>query len=232
VKPDPSLDEYRQKWNSLYERSNYDRGLAAYFMRRSHDWCERRFDAASHFGRVLEIGAGSGAHLRAVRHRWDEYWLTDSNPALLAQIAPGIAPPGGKVIVRREDATRLSFPDRCFDRLIATHVLEHLPEPHRVLREWARVVRPGGIISVVLPCDPGLAWRWGRHLGPRRTFIRAGIDYDYWMAREHINPIGNLVRFLRHYFDEIDECWRPCLLPSIDLNLFYVAHVRVDGDAR
>ena len=226
MKPDPSFDDYQKKWTAAYERSNYDSGLAAYFLRMSHEWCERKFDCNDRFTRVLEVGAGTGVHIRSVRHGFDEYWMTDLNIRMLEQI-PTSGSSAGRIFVKSEDAARISFGDHSFDRLIATHVLEHLPNPHQVLREWVRVVRPGGVISLVLPCDPGLAWRWGRNLGPRRMFMRAGIAYDYWMAREHINSINNLVSLLRYYFDDIEESWRPLLVPSMDLNLFYLAHIRV-----
>jgi len=226
MKPDPSLDEYKSRWAATYEHANYERGLAAYFLRQSHQWCERRFGSGDRFARVLEVGAGTGVHLSAVRHQFDEYWLTDADPQLLEQGRDRLRLDDARVRVQAEDATRLSFADGSFDRLIATHVLEHLPQPHRVLREWVRVVRPGGVLSLVLPCDPGLAWRCGRRLGPRRALLRQGLPYDYWMAREHINPLHNLLAYLRYYFDDIEEDWRPLRLPSIDLNLFYIAHVR------
>jgi phosphatidylethanolamine/phosphatidyl-N-methylethanolamine N-methyltransferase len=89
-----------------------------------------------------------------------------------------------------------------------------------------RVLKAGGVLSIVLPCDPGFAWRLGRNLGPRKSFTDVGIDYDYWMAREHINPVNNLVSFLRFYFgEEISEKWLPLRIPSMDVNLFYIAHI-------
>jgi SAM-dependent methyltransferase len=107
-------------------------------------------------------------------------------------------------------------------------VLEHLPAPHAVLREWSRVVKPGGIISLVLPCDPGIAWRLGRAVGSRGKFVRAGLDYDYWMAREHINAINSLVALVEYYFPHREVAWKPFRVPSMDLNLFYIAHLRND----
>lgn len=226
MKPDPDYNEYMDRWTHAYESANYDKGLAARLLTRSHVWCEDAFGPDVHFSRVLEVGAGTGFHLSKVRHKFDEYVITDLNPPMLNQVRSNLGN-GTKISVQREDASKLTFPDASFDRLIATHVLEHLPRPHSVLREWNRVVKPGGVISIVLPCDPGLAWRFGRHLGPRRKFQAIGIDYDYWMAREHINSITNLVAFIHYYFQSINEGWYPLRVKSLDLNLFYIAHIRI-----
>ncbi|MCB1787204.1 MAG: class I SAM-dependent methyltransferase [Chromatiaceae bacterium] len=225
---DPDHDAYLRQWADLYEGKNYDEGLTGYFLGKSHEWCERRFGPDTHFARVLEVGAGTGVHIKFVRHTFDEYLLTDLNPPFLDNIdLPSDDGHRGRVQVQREDAAKLSFADNSFDRVIAAHVLEHLYRPHEVLREWVRVLKPGGVLSLVLPCDPGLAWRAGRYLVARRKFNRAGLQYDYWMAREHVNPINNLVTFVRHYFDDVGEQWLPARLPSIDLNLFYICHARV-----
>jgi ubiquinone/menaquinone biosynthesis C-methylase UbiE len=225
MKLDPDHDEYLRQWSALYEKSNYDKGLAGYFLTKSHEWSESAFTHADKFDRVLEVGAGTGIHIKAVRHAFDQYIISDLNTTFLDKIAlpEGI---GGEVLIKEEDATALSFDDSTFDRVIGAHVLEHLGQPHEVLREWQRVLKPGGVLSLILPCDPGIAWRLGRHLFARRKFVKAGLDYDYWMAREHINPINNLVSFVRYYFNDAQEQWLPTRIPSMDLNLFYIAHIR------
>ena len=229
--PDPNFDQYMEQWAGLYEGNNYDGGLTGYFLKKSHEWSERAFGPEQHFARVLEIGAGTGMHIRYIRHSFDEYLLTDLNPPLSDRIkvpeSGNSVGQRGKVSVSIEDATRLSFADNQFDRVIAAHVLEHLYKPHEVLREWVRVLKPGGTLSLVLPCDPGLAWRLGRYAIARPKFLRAGFRYDYWMAREHVNPINNLASLLRHYFADIHEQWLPTRVPSIDLNLFFIVHARV-----
>jgi ubiquinone/menaquinone biosynthesis C-methylase UbiE len=229
MKPDPGHADYLIRWAEVYEKLNYNQGLSGYFLTRSHEWSERRFKPGQHFSRVLEVGAGTGIHLRFVRHSFDEYWSTDLNPPMLDKIGYGSANNEikGKVLTSKEDASALSFPVSSFDRLIAAHTLEHLYRPHEVLREWCRVLKPGGILSLVLPCDPGLAWRLGRYAGSRGKFVRAGIAYDYWMAREHVNPVNNLVALIRYYFEDVHEQWLPFRVPSMDLNLFYVAHITV-----
>ena len=229
MKVDPSHEEYLVKWSALYEGENYEKGLAAYFLNKSHDWCEDAFSESDYFSRVLEVGAGTGRHISSVKHRFDEYVMTDLNIPMLEKIRSGDA--GGKVIAEQQDAAQLTYADNQFDRLIATHVLEHLQNPYLVLREWMRVLKPNGVLSIVLPCDPGVAWRLGRAVGSRGKFERAGIAYDYWMAREHINPINALVSYIHYYFDEYNEKWLPFRIPSMDMNLFYIVHVRKKNGA-
>jgi ubiquinone/menaquinone biosynthesis C-methylase UbiE len=225
---DPDYDAYLAQWALLYQGKNYDSGLTGYFLRKSHEWSESVWGKGQHFSRVLEVGAGTAMHIKYVRHSFDEYYLTDLNPPLMAKMAMlEETEKSGKIITKIEDAANLSFADNSFDRVIAAHVLEHLYQPHVVLREWVRVLKPGGVLTLVLPCDPGVLWRLGRYAVARRKFIQAGLLYDYWMAREHVNPINNLVSFVRHYFPEAREQWLPMRLPSIDLNLFYIVHVSV-----
>jgi len=226
MRAEPDIDTYNMRLAQAYDALNYGRSLSAWFMRRGHVVLERPFGPDRHFGKVVEVGAGAGEHLGFVRHTFNEYLLTDWNDVRLERARAALPEAlRAKVGVAREDASKLSLPDNSVDRLVACHILEHMYRPHEVLREWCRVVRKGGVLSILLPCDPGLMWRLGRKLGPRTNAERAGIDYDYWMAREHVNPINNLVVFLRYYFPQIEETWYPLRVPSMDLNLFYLCHV-------
>jgi len=82
------------------------------------------------------------------------------------------------------------------------------------------------VISLILPCDPGLAWRIGRRISStRRMALRKGLPYEYLIAREHVNPIGNLVSIIRYHFDKIYELWWPLRIPLTDANLLYEVHI-------
>ncbi len=229
LRPEPSFEDYHKQWSQLYEGLNYEQGLAAYFMNKSHEWCEKPFGADMHFERVVEVGAGTGVHLKTIKHSVKEYYLTDYSDESLAKAKENINVDDYDFTIKfqQEDASKLSLPDDFCDRLIGTHVLEHLLNPHLVLQEWARVVKPGGVISIILPTDPGFAWRLGRRVGGRSAFIKAGIDYDYWMAREHVNPLNNLVSFINYYFEDVKSSWHPLRIPSMDANLFYICHIKV-----
>jgi len=117
------------------------------------------------------------------------------------------------------------FDDESIDRVVASHVLEYLSKPHEALREWNRVLKPGGALSLILPCDPGIAWRYGRYVSTLRKISARGLPWAYIVAREHVNPINNLVALIRYYFEQYDEKWRPFRLPIIDINLIYAVNI-------
>ena len=220
--------DYRSRFSNLYDQSNYESPLQSMVMRAGHRLSERPFNENGFFSNVLEIGSGTGEHLKFVRHKFDSYILTDADEKTL-QISEEklVDHYSGKLKFEKQNAESLLYSDGSFDRVIATHVLEHLYKPHLVLKEWRRVLRVGGILSVLIPTDPGVAWRLGRHLGPRKKAIAQGIKYDYVMAREHVNSCSNLIALLRYYFPHSKEAWWPFSVGSIDLNLFFAFHASI-----
>ena len=218
-RPLPDFDELVARWLKNYDQSNYGRGAAGFVLRNTHALLERPFGPDANFAEVLEIGAGTLAHLPFVRHRFSRYIASDFDQVVVEAAKDEPLPAGVELL--QLDGTSLPFEDDSFDRLIATHVLEHIPFPHLAIQEWVRVLRPGGVLSLILPCDPGWAWRLGRCFGPRERAMRSGLPYDYYMAREHVNSIHNLANILRFHFPTREITWWPLRIPSPDLNLIY-----------
>lgn len=50
---------------------------------------------------------------------------------------------------REGDAEALDFPDSSFDLVVARHLIWTLPDPEEAVREWLRVLKPGGRIALV-----------------------------------------------------------------------------------
>jgi phosphatidylethanolamine/phosphatidyl-N-methylethanolamine N-methyltransferase len=224
MRDDPSWDEWEKTLASFYNKLNYDRRGAGFLMGAGHQALEDLIDPSERFSVVLEVGVGAGEHLHYVRHGFDVYHMLDRSQAMLDLVQDRYRNDRRTLDYRLGNVEKLPFAGASVDRLVATHVLEHVYRPHEVLREWNRVLKPGGAMSILIPTDPGVAWRIGRAIGTRRAVTRMGLPYDYFMALEHVNPVNNLVALLDYYFPDARRRWWPFRLTSMDLNFFYVFH--------
>jgi SAM-dependent methyltransferase len=75
------------------------------------------------------------------------------------------------VSVRADFAMDLPFRDRAFDAAICSEVLEHVPDDRRVIREMARVLKPGGRAIVTVP----FAFRYHPDPADFRRYTPAGL---------------------------------------------------------
>jgi SAM-dependent methyltransferase len=102
--------------------------------------------------RVLEIGCGTGVVLRdlmALVGPHGEVTGLDPSRTMLARarrLARGVR--GGRLRLRLGDGNDLPFPDRRFDLALAVTVILHVADPLRVVKELARVTRPGGRVAL------------------------------------------------------------------------------------
>ena len=49
------------------------------------------------------------------------------------------------------DLTEIPVADATFDALLCTEVLEHVPDPDQAIREFARIIKPGGSLLLTAP---------------------------------------------------------------------------------
>jgi SAM-dependent methyltransferase len=168
-------------------------------------------------GRTLEIGAGRGAHLAYERMDQQEYVAQELRPELAEKIK-GKYP---NVQVAIGDCQQKSqFADAYFDRVLAIHVLEHLPNLPRALDEVRRVLKPDGLLSVVIPCEGGMAYSIARRISARRIFEkRYKQSYDWLVACEHINMPGEILKELGYRFRIVHQNFFPMQFRAVWANL-------------
>ena len=109
----------------------------------------------------------------------------DISAEMLARAAAG--DPGGAVEWVELDPRwqRLPFESATFDAVVAASVLEYVDEPAAVLRECARVLRPGGIVLCTVPdlTHPVRWLEWLAGLAARLPLARAaGGRWPGWTA--------------------------------------------------
>ncbi|HEV2104539.1 MAG TPA: class I SAM-dependent methyltransferase [Candidatus Eisenbacteria bacterium] len=100
---------------------------------------------------VMEIGAGSGRDLIALARLGARGLVLDYSPAALALVRAQAEAQGVPVLLVRADATRMPFRDGAIDVSFHQGLLEHFRDPRPLLRENARITRPGGRVVVDVP---------------------------------------------------------------------------------
>lgn len=125
-------------------------------------------------GRVLEIGAGTGANLAAYGPEVEELILCEPDPAMARKLDGKVEDPRVRVVPAPAEALPLG--DGQADAVVSTLVLCTVPSPAAALAEARRVLKPGGrllFIEHVRAEDPGAARRQDR-LAPVQRFLGRG----------------------------------------------------------
>ncbi len=95
---------------------------------------------------VLEIGPGPGVTTDLLRDRVKHLTCVEIDRRYADALARRMA--GSNVTVLCEDATAMSLADAAFDGAVSVTMLHHIPSPglqDRLLKQVARVLRPGGV---------------------------------------------------------------------------------------
>ncbi len=176
--------------------------------------------------RLLDVGTGPGTAARRAAERG----ATATGVDLAGPVVALARRRHGGVRFLQADAEELSFVDRSFDALVCNFTINHLPQPERAMREFARVVAPGGGIALT---TWDLTAR-NRFLGILADAIRAagvnapdapagpdpyrfadGDEFRALLRGAHLVDIGVRSLSLTHRVADADELWHGLLGGSV-----------------
>jgi ubiquinone/menaquinone biosynthesis C-methylase UbiE len=167
--------------------------------------------------RTLDIGAGLGEHLDYESAEGQDYVALEMRQEM-ADVIAGKHADVQTVVTDAEQG--LPFDDQSFDRVIAIHVLEHIPDLPKALDDIKRVLKPGGMLEVVIPCEGGRVYAVGRRFTSQRMFEkRYGMSYDWYIKSEHLSTPREIVPELDARFERTRRAYWPLRVPSVDLNV-------------
>ncbi len=177
--------------------------------------------APKNFYCTLEIGAGSGEHLEyehLTKEQKSDYFAVDIRANMVAEFSKRF--PEINAVVGDCQA-RMDFEDGYFDRILAIHVLEHLPNLPAAVKEMYRLCdKNRGILSVVIPCEGSLAYSLARKISAQRIFeARYKQSYQWFIEREHINLPNEIIEELSKYFSIVSSTYFPIPLKMKFCNL-------------
>ncbi len=136
--------------------------------------------------KVIDVGCGAGRHAFEAYRRGADVVAFDQDAAelqgvetiLTAMAEGGEAPESAIATAVVGDALALPYADGTFDCVIASEILEHIPEDETAIAELIRVLKPGGKLAVTVP-------RWF----PERVC--------WWLSDDYHSNEGGHVRIYR-----------------------------------
>jgi SAM-dependent methyltransferase len=179
-------------------------------------WLKQILNALPQGARILDAGAGElknrkyCVHLDYVSQDFCQY--------------KGVGKEGGgeglqsnswdtKLIDLVSDITKIPAPDATFDAILCSEVLEHVPEPTHALDEFARLLKPGGVMILTAPfasnvhmapyhyCSGFSKYWYEYHLSKRGFLIQYLSSNGDWcsLLRQEITRLGGLERQLGNW---------------------------------
>jgi len=168
-------------------------------------WVRTKLLALAHGTRILDAGAGerryeqSCTHLNYVAQDFGAYDGTGDGKGL----QQGSWDQSRLDIIC--DITDIPEPDESFDAILCTEVFEHLPDPLLALREFTRLIKPGGILILTAPFNSLT------HFAP----FHFATGFSHYYFEQHLQkngfellectPNGNLFEFIGQEIQRIKK---------------------------
>ena len=123
-------------------------------------------------GTIIDIGCGWGALLyNAQKHGMNVigFEFTEHNVKYAREVL--------KIDIRQEQFSDSDIPDNSADIITMSHVLEHVPDPVKLVKNIFRVLKPGGIFFCVVPNFQSLC---SAYLGEKWEWLDRNWHYSYF----------------------------------------------------
>jgi ubiquinone/menaquinone biosynthesis C-methylase UbiE len=188
-----------------------------------------------HFKNVLEVGSGSGEHLKYVQHDFDKYVVSDLfMPDIAASIQVKIEDlkrQKKSIELVIENVENLTFSDSSFNRVVSTCLLHHVSNPVLALNEMRRVTANDGLISIYVPSDPGMIYRLAQAIVSTRALRQyfSSSEIRFLRSGEHRNHVASLTGLIKGIFENDEISVRSCPKVNFGWNtrLFQIFSIRV-----
>lgn len=119
-------------------------------------------------GRVAEVGAGIGTYSERIAAQGvDDLLLIEPEPACAARLRTSFANVAEETLPA---APSLRPDDR--DLVVALNVVEHIEDDRAAVAAMAEALRPGGVLTLLVPAHPRLYGPLDRHYGHARRYTK------------------------------------------------------------
>jgi 2-polyprenyl-3-methyl-5-hydroxy-6-metoxy-1,4-benzoquinol methylase len=165
------------------------------FAKYSMYWWSNRFQAmlARRYGkkgaRLLEVGSGMGHLVGDLEDTFETYGM-DLNHWAVKQSKAVI----NKTSLETASAQELPFKDGTFNVVIIKHIVEHLPDPEKAIREIGRVTEKGGTLILATPnldslLKPWKGDKWIGYQDPTHISLKRPAEWLEYIRSAGFQPL-------------------------------------------
>jgi len=203
--------------------ARYDALSAALSFRQDPRWRRALVSALSPEAgqRILDVATGTGMVAGELLARADCAVVgVDQSAEMLAAARARFAASGhARVDLVEAQAEALPFADASFDALSFTYLLRYVDDPEALMRELARVLRPGGRIAALefgVPPSPIARAAWRVYTGVCLPALGGLFSRDWYEVGRFLGPS---IRgfYERHPLERIVAYWREAGLASVQV---------------
>jgi SAM-dependent methyltransferase len=161
--------------------------IFAYNRMRRDRWLVKHANNLVKGTKVLDIGAGGCPHREKFDHC--DYFTQDFAQLSDSQIQ---SQEGYGEIDFVSDILDIPVPDSSYDVILCTEVIEHIPEPTLAIREFSRILKPGGTLLITAPLQSGLHQEPYHYYGGYTKYWYQKFLTENNFAELNIEPNGSL----------------------------------------
>lgn len=154
-----------------------------------------------HFGKLLELGYGSGLSLLELSTAADEVHGIDTHDNL-DKVYAMLAKESTSAKLVKGNITSMPYSDNEFDCIVAISIFEHIADLEKTMQEIYRILKPGGILLAGFPSKSKIT---------DMLFASVGFDYN----KEHISGHKQIIAALNRHFNNSKLLLFPSFIPAI-----------------
>jgi SAM-dependent methyltransferase len=174
------------------------------------DWIVRQSQIIPTSSSVIDVGAGSCPYRLYFSHC--QYQTQDFTALSPEQLRGRV---GYDEINYICDATSIPVPNSSFDVVLCTEVLEHVPEPIKVVHEFSRILKPGGKLLLTAPLGSGIHQEPYHYYGGYTPYWYQKFLAEAGFTDISVEPNGG---FFKHYGQESIRLIRMTTPWTLDVN--------------
>jgi ubiquinone/menaquinone biosynthesis C-methylase UbiE len=205
----PKLNDQTYLKNDQYRDSaNLDARVSLHqrFGTNPQGWFSWVFDTLEELptrARVLELGCGPGYLWSTCANRIPPDWniiLSDFSEGMLLAAWRNLVVTGRAFKYEQIDAQAIPYPDETFEIVIANHMLYHVPDRPKAIREIRRVLKPGGQLVATTVGENHLKEMsgWFQRINADMDLSAAGNPFTLENGSEQLEPFFEQVEILRY----------------------------------